>query len=68
MELKNVFLSKLFRIMITFFLMRQLIASLVDMYEPQSSKVDIFFECIAHTFFSPGKLIKTSELVLACVY
>ena len=38
MELKNVFLSKLFRIILTFFLMFQLIASLVDMYEPQSSR------------------------------
>ena len=38
MELKNVFLSKLFRIILTFFLIFQLIASLVDMYEPQSSR------------------------------
>ena len=33
--------------------------------ENLQTKVDIFFECIAHTFFSPGKLVKKSELVLA---
>ena len=32
--------------------------------EVVSSKIDrIFFECIAHTFFSPGKLIKKVRLV-----
>ena len=31
------------------------------------SKVDFLALCIAYTFFSPGKLIKKSELVLAWV-
>ena len=33
-----------------------------------TTKVDFFGLCTAHTFFSPGKLIKKSELVLAWVY
>ena len=43
------------------FLMRILFAKKVYMV----AKVDFFGLCTAHTFFSPGKLIKKSELVLA---